>query len=168
MLFKKFLILAGLSLSMVTNSNALSIKDIPGEKVQLKKDGIIFKSSVSTDKIVKDAKKYLGVKYRLGGNSRKGIDCSAFVKTIYKKQGKKLPRTSYTQIKVGKKLTKKQSKVGDLIFFGDSRRHVGHVGIIIDPKKQLMIHASSAKGKVVISSYNTKYYNRKYRGVRRV
>ena len=72
-------------------------------------------------------------------------------------------------------LQKRRWKVGNCdgspvccIWFGDSKNYVGHVGIINDKKKKLMIHASSKRGKVVISSYDTKYYNRKYRGIRRV
>lgn len=119
-------------------------------------------------KLIKTAKSYLGTRYRLGGNNRKSIDCSGFTKAVFKRHGKTIPRTSYTQIKIGKKKTKRNAEKGDLIFFGDSSRHVGHVGIIIDPIKKTMIHASSARGKVVISSYNTKYYNNKYRGIREV
>ena len=118
--------------------------------------------------VIKTAKRYLGTKYKYGASTKstKRFDCSSFVKRVYK--NKKLPRTTRQQIKVGKKKSKKTAKVGDLIFFGDSKNYVGHVGIIIDKKKKLMIHASSKRGKVVISSYDTKYYNRKYRGIRRV
>lgn len=115
---------------------------------------------------IQKAKKYLGTRYIYGASTRttKRFDCSSFVKHVYK--DKKLPRTSREQFKVGIKRSKNTCKTGDLIFFADNKRYIGHVGIIIDPKKKLMIHASSARGKVVISSYNTKYYNRKYRGIR--
>ena len=118
--------------------------------------------------VISTAKKYLGTKYKYGASTHttKRFDCSSFVKRVYKE--KHLPRTTREQIKHGKKITKSTAKPGDLIFFGDSKHRVGHVGIVLDPKKHLMIHASSAKGKVVISSYNTSYYKRKYRGVRRV
>ena len=128
----------------------------------------IAKPKLEDKRLIKTAKSYLGTKYRLGGNTKKSIDCSGFTKAVFKKHGKNLPRTSYTQIKVGKKKLKKNAEVGDLIFFGDSKRYVGHVGIVVDPDKKLMIHASSARGKVVISSYNTNYYNRKFRGIREV
>jgi cell wall-associated NlpC family hydrolase len=121
-------------------------------------------SKKSNHDVIKTAKKYLGRKYRYGR-----FDCSKFVQTVIKKSKKKiLPRTTRQQIKVGKIVSKNKAKKGDLIFFGDSKHRVGHVGIIINPKKMLMIHNSSAKGKVTISSYNTKYYKRKYRGIRRV
>jgi cell wall-associated NlpC family hydrolase len=120
---------------------------------------------------IKVAKKYLGTRYKFGASTKstKAFDCSSFVKYIIKKsKHKNLPRTTKDQIKIGKHIKKYNAKEGDLIFFGDSKRYIGHVGIIIDPKKKIMIHASSAKGKVTISSYDTKYYRRKYRGIRRI
>ena len=129
------------------------------------KSNVTFtKSTKSTKKVIVTAKTRLGRKYRYGK-----YDCSKFVQDVIgKTKGIKLPRTTRQQIKIGKKISKKNAKRGDLVFFGDSNHRVGHVGIIIDPKKMTMIHNSSSKGKVVISSYNTKYYNRKFRGIRRV
>lgn len=68
------------------------------------------------------------VKYVYGGNSKKGIDCSAFTQRIYKeKLDVKIPRTTWTQVKVGKEVKKSELKLGDLIFFktGVRNRHVG-------------------------------------------
>lgn len=69
-----------------------------------------------------------GVKYRFGGNSKKGIDCSAFTQRIYKEKFDiKIPRSTRTQVKVGKKVNKSDLELGDLIFFktGKVDRHVG-------------------------------------------
>jgi len=118
----------------------------------------------SANKIIKIAKKRLGKKYTWGV-----YDCSKFVQDVMiKANNKKLPRTTRQQIKIGKHIRKTQAKKGDIIFFGDSKHYVGHTGIIINPQKKLMIHNSSAKGKVVISSYDTKYYRKKFRGIRRI
>jgi len=68
------------------------------------------------------------VKYRLGGNSKRGIDCSAFTQRVYKEKfDVKIPRTTRTQVKVGKEIKKSQLELGDLIFFktGKVDRHVG-------------------------------------------
>lgn len=68
------------------------------------------------------------VKYRFGGNSKKGIDCSAFTQRIYKEKFDiKIPRSTRTQVKVGKKVAKSELELGDLIFFktGKVDRHVG-------------------------------------------
>jgi len=123
----------------------------------------------SNDKVLATAKKYLGIKYRYGGTSRKGIDCSAFVRSVYKKHKINLPRTSRQQFKKGKLITKNKAKKGDLIFFrGEHSKSVGHVGIIIDPKRKLMIHASSGAKKVTISNYGKSYYRNHYKGIRRI
>lgn len=68
------------------------------------------------------------VKYRFGGNSKKGIDCSAFTQRIYKEKFDiKIPRSTRTQVKVGKKVARNELELGDLIFFktGKIDRHVG-------------------------------------------
>jgi len=123
-------------------------------------------STKYTNSIITKAKHFLGTKYVYGASTHttKRFDCSSFVKHVYK--DKKLPRTTRGQIERGKKKTKVTAEKGDLIFFADSKHYVGHVGIIVNPEKKLMIHASSARGKVVISSYDTAYYNLKFRGIR--
>jgi len=134
-----------------------------------KKVRVAKRKSRDKFKIIKTARKYLGVKYRYGGTTRKGIDCSAFVKTVYKRNKVNLPRTSRQQYKVGKIVSKSKAKKGDLIFFSrPGTRGVGHVGIIIDPKKKLMIHASSGAKKVTISCYEKRYYRKHFKGIRRV
>ena len=146
-------------------------KDIKFHKVtkKIKKKTKIVKKTKSRNKVLKTARGYLGIKYRYGGVTRKGIDCSAFVMSVYRKNGKNLPRTSRQQFKVGKVVSKKHAKKGDLIFFrGKHGKSVGHVGIIIDPVKKLMIHASSGAKKVTISSYSKSYYISHFKGIRRV
>ncbi len=137
-----------------------------GVQIQAKTKDKLYHTLKSTKKQmdpIKVAKKFLGTKYHYGK-----WDCSRFVQKVIKlSKNKNIPRTTRQQIKIGKNIKKKNAKKGDLIFFGDSSHRVGHVGIIIDPKKKLMIHNSSAKGKVVISSYETKYYIKKFRGIRR-
>lgn len=144
--------------------------DLPKYQIKTKEvqDKTLAKEIITPKEVLKTAKKYLGVKYKWGGNSKKGIDCSGFTKVVYKKHDVNLARTSGQQFKQGKKITKTQSKKGDLIFFSDSKRSIGHVGIIIDPEKNLMIHASSGAKKVTISNYNKPYYRKHYKGIRRI
>lgn len=124
---------------------------------------------VESKGIIKTAKKYLGTKYKYGASTKttKRFDCSSFVKHVYKKHGKSLPRTSIKQASVGKHVNKKNLKKGDLVFFSTKRsKRVGHVGIYIGNNK--FIHASSGAKKVTISSLNKAYYKNKYKGARRV
>lgn len=122
----------------------------------------------SDDALIKEAKKWLGTKYKYGGNSKNGTDCSGFVMEVYKSTYDfKLPRTSRDQQKFCKKIKKSQLKVGDLVFFatGKSKNRVSHVGIYIGNGE--FIHASSSKG-VVISKLEQNYYIRTYHSSGRV
>jgi cell wall-associated NlpC family hydrolase len=132
--------------------------------VHLKKE---IKKTKSKTGVVKTAKSYLGTRYRFGGTSRRGIDCSGFTKCVMKKHGKNLPRTASQQASTGKHINKKNLKVGDLVFFKNTyKRGISHVGIYIGHNK--FIHASSGAHKVTISSLNKKFYRQHYAGARRV
>ncbi len=140
-----------------------------GESIHITKDNtdIIFKTRSKVTSVIKTAKSYLGTRYRYGGNTRKGIDCSGFTCKVFKKYGKKLPRTSREQSKVGKKVSKMNLKAGDLVFFSSKNtRDVTHVGIALGNGK--FIHASSSKKKVIVTSLSKKYYVDNYKGARRL
>lgn len=111
--------------------------------------------------------KYLDTPYKYGGNSKNGIDCSAFTQTIYKNTlSINLERSARLQFKQGKKISDKNDlEFGDLIFFNTRQRvKPGHVGIYIG--ESLFAHASSKKG-VTISSLDHSYYSNRYMGARR-
>ena len=120
-----------------------------------------------TVKTVKTAKTYLGVKYRFGGQTRKGLDCSSFTQKVMKSNKIKIPRTASKQARVGKHIPKKKLKPGDLVFFkGTYKKGISHVGIYLGKGK--FIHASSAAREVTISNLNKPYYLKHYAGARRV
>ncbi len=114
--------------------------------------------------LVRVVKTFLGVPYKLGGSTLKGIDCSAFVRKIYEAFNIQLPRTTREQFSVGKKVQKHQLEEGDLVFFreGGNRAHVGiYVG------ENQFVHASSYSREVKIDYLNTPYYSKRFlRGVR--
>lgn len=109
--------------------------------------------------VVNYAKKFVGNPYRWGGTSlTRGADCSGFVQSVYKHFGKKLPRTSYSQRKVGTKVSSlKKAKAGDIICYS------GHVAIYMGNNK--IVHASTRKTGIKISN-NAAY--RKIVSIRRV
>lgn len=127
-------------------------------------------SSTKADKVVTKAKSYIGkVKYVFGASSPDSgkSDCSGFTQHVFKKAaGKSIGRTTTTQVTKGKKVSKKNLKKGDLVFFqGTYRKGVSHVGIYIGSGK--FIHCSSSGG-VKISSLSGSYYVQHWMEGRRV
>lgn len=122
----------------------------------------------SKEKMLMEIISYMNTPYKFGGNSKKGIDCSAFTQTIFRNAvSVRLNRTARDQYKEGKDIDEKEElKFGDLVFF-DTRRTVkpGHVGIYLGDN--LFAHASSSKG-VTISSFTSSYYSSRYMGGRRI
>jgi len=107
---------------------------------------------------------FLGVPYKLGGSTFKGIDCSALVKRIYEVFNIQLPRTTREQFSIGKKIEKDQLEEGDLVFFRE-RGNRAHVGIYVGDNQ--FVHASSYSREVKIDFLNTPYYSQRFlRGVR--
>lgn len=125
-------------------------------------------NDTAKEKVLMEIIKYLDTPYKYGGNSRDGIDCSAFTQTIYKNTlFFNLERSARLQYKQGIEISDKEDlKFGDLIFF-NTRRNVrpGHVGIFIG--ENLFAHASSKKG-VTISSLDHSYYQKRFMGGRRM
>ncbi|MFK3660404.1 MULTISPECIES: bifunctional murein DD-endopeptidase/murein LD-carboxypeptidase [Enterobacterales] len=106
-----------------------------------------------------------GVRYRLGGDTKRGIDCSAFVQRTFREQfGMDLPRSTYEQQEMGKSISRSKLRTGDLVLFraGSTGRHVGiYIG------NDQFVHASTSSG-VTISSMNEPYWNKRYNEARRV
>lgn len=99
------------------------------------------------------------VKYKIGGLSKRGIDCSGFVYvTFLTRFGIKLPRSTELQSKIGNNIAKNRLRAGDLIFFKTGTK-VRHVAIYFGNGK--FIHASSSRG-VTISNLHNEYWSKKY------
>ena len=118
--------------------------------------------------LVKEAKGWLGVPYRYGGESKSGADCSGMLMSIYRDvAGLKLPRNSAAQQEYCIAIEKRRLEPGDLVFFSSSkgRGRVSHVGMYIGSGK--MIHASTSRG-VIVSGLDEKYYLNHYHSSGRV
>ncbi len=111
---------------------------------------------------------WLGTRYHFGGSSRSGIDCSAFVRTVFAKSANiVLPRTASSQIEVGDRVRNVEDlQFGDLVFFHTrSHAYVSHVGIYLGNK--LFAHSSTRFG-VTVSSLESDYYSAHLIGARRL
>lgn len=102
---------------------------------------------------------WYGTHYRMGGTTKKGIDCSAFsgtlLSTIYSFN---MPRTAREQYKICERVNKADLLPGDLVFF-NTRGGVSHVGVYLTNNH--FVHSSSTNG-VKISSLDEDYYSRKF------
>lgn len=130
-----------------------------------------IKKSNTIDNILKEASTYLGTPYRMGGMTRSGIDCSAFVLSVFGSvAGINLPRVSSDQAQQGETVEKSNLEKGDLLFFQTVGRRISHVGIVQDitPEGEIkFIHASTSKG-VIVSSLNERYWGARYKFAKRV
>lgn len=107
---------------------------------------------------------WIGTPYRWGGDSRRGIDCSAFVRQFMRDNlGVDLPRATAGQQYEGISVQKEDLIPGDLVFF--RRRSVRHVGVYLGGDE--FIHASSSRG-VTVSNLSEGYYEGAYWMARRV
>ena len=108
---------------------------------------------------------YKGIPYRYGGADKRGFDCSGFTQTVYKNAFSiQLPRTTETIAKLGRKISKRKLKPGDLVFFRPSRRY-RHVGVFIGSNS--FIHSSTSKG-IIKSNLDNPYWKKKYRFAKRI
>jgi cell wall-associated NlpC family hydrolase len=137
-----------------------------GEKGEPVASNLLGKWNNSEERslLVRVVKTFLGVPYKLGGSTLRGIDCSAFVKKIYEIFNIQLPRTTREQFSIGKKVEKDQLEEGDLVFFR-RRGNSSHVGIYIGDNQ--FVHASSYNREVKIDHLDAPYYSKRFlRGVR--
>jgi peptidoglycan DL-endopeptidase LytE len=135
---------------------------------KLTADGVVGKMTqkeIKNDKMLQQAKQYIGVPYAWGGTSPSGFDCSGFTQFVFSKAGVSLPRTSALQYNIGYPVSRDQLKSGDLVFFSTYKPGPSHVGIYTENNK--FIAASSSQG-VTITDLNNSYYKARYIGARRI
>ena len=140
-----------------------------------------LKSFASDDAVVtaKDmlalARTFMGVRYRSGGKSPKGFDCSGFTSYVFSQFGYDLMRSSRDQYRCnGEEVDKMQVQPGDLIFFtgrNSKSGRVGHVGIVVDGDpvtgEITFIHSACSSG-ISINTTTDPYYSKRFIGVKRV
>ncbi len=112
------------------------------------------------EKIKREMKKFLGIPYRWGGESFKGMDCSGLTKKVYASIfGIELPHNSSQQSRLDGlkevRPTREELQLGDLLFFGPKKKRINHVGIYLSDGK--FLHSCRSQG-VTISSLNKAYW----------
>ncbi len=111
----------------------------------------------------------IGTPYKFGGNNPgKGLDCSGFVKFVYKESADiSLPRSAAEMSRKGEEVKQAELQPGDLVFFNTRRKPNSHVGIYAGDGQ--FVHASSSRTKeVTVSRINEKYWASRFNGARRI
>jgi len=118
------------------------------------------------DIAIKTALDYQGVRYKYGGSTRSGMDCSGLLHISFAEAGETVPRNSMSFFQKASPIDVKEVKKGDLMFFatGRDRKRINHVALVteVTPAEILFVHATVALG-VTVSSLNEPYWLGKYR-----
>lgn len=107
--------------------------------------------------IVQEARKYLGAPYQYGGNNPAGFDCSGLVEYSHQKIGINVPRSTHTQLKQARQVSKNKLQPGDLVFFKLEGKKVSHVGIYAGNNE--FIHSPSTGKKVSYARLDNPYWD---------
>lgn len=122
--------------------------------------------SLPSKSLLESVDEWYGVRYRVGGNTKKGVDCSGFTVAVYAAvYGMMLPRISRDQYRISRKISTTELQEGDLVFFNTNGRGVSHVGVYLGNNK--FIHASVSKG-VMVNDLFENYYLRRFVGAGRI
>lgn len=129
--------------------------------------GNVSRRATSVTKVIEAAHNALGKPYVSGDTGKRGYDCSGLTYSIYLDVlGTKLNRSSRDQVKNGVEVNKEELIPGDLVFFRTTGKGIGHVGLYIGDNN--MIHASSGRKQVMITSLDEAYYKTRYVTARRI
>ena len=153
-----FLLLTVAFTSCKSTSNAVSKNESKKENRNL------------VNNLIEKATDNIGVRYKAGGTTKSGFDCSGLVYITFQSENISLPRASYEQAKIGKVISLNDARKGDLIFFKTNKsRQINHVGLIteVNSDEVKFVHSSTSKG-VIISSTKEPYYKNSFEQVNRI
>ncbi len=116
--------------------------------------------------LLESVDEWYGVRYRTGGNTKTGVDCSGFTVAVYSAvYGIALPRVSREQYRISRKISITELQEGDLVFFHTRGSGVSHVGVYLGNNR--FIHASVSRG-VMVNSLFEPYYVQRFLGAGRI
>ena len=165
MKLKIIVIVVSLFLIACGSSKKTNFKQTKTEKSSKKK------KSDKADAIIAFAKTYSGTKYKYGGTTKKGIDCSGLLFVSFQSEQINLPRVALDMSKKGTKISLSKVQKGDLLFFktNKKKRSINHVGLVVEKNKKglFFIHSTTSSG-VIISSLDQNYWKNAFVEARKV
>lgn len=123
-------------------------------------------SSPDAVALIDTATSLQGIKYKYGGTTTAGFDCSGYIQFVFKKHDVNLPRTTSGMHATGVEVNKSDLIAGDLVFFNTTGKGVSHVGMYVGDGK--FAHASTSKGVRVDALDDPYYWGKRYIGAKRI
>lgn len=168
----KFWLIIFLILISFTSCNSAKISNTSVNHTSVKSKSSIKNSNRAiTNKIIRKAQSFNGTKYRFGGTTKKGMDCSGLIFIAFKSESINLPRVSRDMASQGRYIKLNDVQKGDLLFFrtNKNKRIINHVGLVVktEGKNIHFIHATTSKG-VITSSLSERYWNNSFKEARRI
>lgn len=172
--------LEALKAGQITTPVAPATEIQVADNATVKEDAAIKKDSTSVFKVsnhselieqlIANATDNIGTRYRSGGTTKAGFDCSGLMICTFNNFDIKLPRSSIEQSRIGTRVDTDEAQKGDLIFFKtNGRRRINHVGMVIEvTDEEIKFVHSSTHGGVIISSTKEPYYQRSFSQVNRI
>jgi cell wall-associated NlpC family hydrolase len=163
-ILKSFTICATVAASLLLHSPALMAAEEATEIARTDQSTDLFspvrKSVENIQNLFTDVKQYLGIRYRFGGDSPSGFDCSGFVSYMFNKTfDVKLPHSSQQMATMGERVSRSELKPGDLVLFKNGNNRINHVGIFIG--NDTFVHSSLSKG-ITRDTLNESYYDKRF------
>ena len=164
-------LIASLATSALDSSRAVRLAAAPTVGATAAPSSTSEERSVAERRVLTTARKYVGVRYRLGGTKPAAFDCSGFVRYVFGRHGMMLPRTAKEQSAIGRSIVVglDSLEAGDLLFFHTPRGRAGHVAIYAGDGR--IIHASAGSRRVRfddLASPRGRWFIEHLSGVRRI
>ncbi len=165
-------ILSLVLISLISLSSCKSTRHVQTtQKSNQTKTLVSVSKNSKADNIINYAITFSGTRYKYGGTTNKGMDCSGLIYISFKKEAIALPRVSRDMAKQGQQITLQKAKKGDLLFFKTSKnsKDINHVGLIVNSENGNIkfIHATTSKG-VITSSLSEPYWKLAFIEVRQI
>jgi len=164
LVFKSLMVCAAVAANLFFHAPALLASDDETEIARTDPSRDMFmpvrESVQNIQNLFTNIKQYLGIRYRFGGDTPSGFDCSGFVRFMFSKElDLNLPRSSREMATMGTRVDRNELLPGDLVFFKNGKNHINHVGIFIG--NNTFVHSSLSKG-ITRDSLNESYYNKRF------
>ncbi|WP_164926992.1 C40 family peptidase [Chlorobaculum tepidum] len=157
---KSLMVCATIAASLILHSPSLMAAEEATGATSTAPSACSINPSEKLKNLFTEVKQYLGIRYRFGGDTPSGFDCSGFVRFMFNKEfNVNLPRSSREMATIGTRIDRNELRPGDLVFFKNAEDRINHVGIFVG--NDTFVHSSLSKG-ITRDTLNESYYSKRF------